>query len=325
MLRQDPFVGYRNKPNVHDYVYGFIRVDTNSLGYRGPEVSAGKSPGTFRILGLGDSVMWGLGVQERDTTLRVLEQELQTRYGESKGVRFEAVNTAVYGYSNYQELVTLERQGLPQCPDLVVLGFVFNDSYPSVDPVSNVWTFHQPAKEKTGPFIPPHEVEYPLHLLTFLHAVAKRQSKAFRAHPAIPVSAGYGTWAANGFEMESWPVLQSHLRKLKSLGDENAFHVLVLLFPTYPEVNSGRIPAAYQNVVGPFLASEKIPYIDLYDAFRASGTTSQFRDWTHPNVAGHRTVALEVIRYMQENHWLDSVNPGTFRKCTQPENRPPGP
>jgi len=325
MYRQDPFVGYRNKPNFHDYVYGFIRVDTNSLGYRGPEVSAGKSPGTFRILGLGDSVMWGLGVQERDTTLRVLEQELQTRYGESKGVRFEAVNTAVYGYSNYQELVTLERQGLPLCPDLVVLGFVFNDSYPSVDPFSNVWTFHQPAREKTGPYIPRHEVDYPLHLLTFLRAVAKRQSKAFRAHLAISVSAVCGTWAANSFEMESWPVLQGQLRKLKSLGDENAFHVLVLLFPTYTEVNSGRIPTAYQNVVGPFLASVKIPYIDLYDVFRASGANSQFTDYIHPSVAGHRTVALEVIRYFQENHWLESVERATLRKCAQPENRSPGP
>lgn len=325
MYRQDPFVGYRNKPNVHDYVYGFIRVDTNSLGYRGPEVSAGKSPGTFRILGLGDSVMWGLGVQERDTTLRVLEQVLQTRYGESKGVRFEAVNTAVSGYSNYQELVTLQRYGLPLCPDMVILGFVFNDSYPSVDPFSNVWTFHQPAKEKAGPFIPRPEVEYPLHLLTFLRAVAKRQSKAVRAHLAIPVSAVYGTWAANGVEMESWPVLQGHLRKLKSLGDENAFHVLVLLFPTYSEVNSGRFPAVYQNVVGPFLASEKIPYIDLYDVFRASGANSQFTDYIHPNGAGHRTVALEVNRYMQENHWLDSINPATLRKCAQPENRLPGP
>jgi hypothetical protein len=48
----------------------------NQQGLRGPEVSQAKPPGTFRVLGLGDSFTFGTGVREQDTFLRRLEVDL---------------------------------------------------------------------------------------------------------------------------------------------------------------------------------------------------------------------------------------------------------
>jgi lysophospholipase L1-like esterase len=304
MFRKDPFVGFRNKPNVREYLHGFIRVETNSLGFRGPEISTVKPPGTFRIVGLGDSVTWGVGVQEPDTFLAVLAQKLQRKSGPNTAANFEAINTAVIGYSTYQELVTLERYGLPLCPDLVIVGFVFNDAYPTVDPFGNVNTFHQPVNPRAR-FASTQVTVHHWQLLALLRSVIKRQWRAWRSQPSEVDDPNSGSWMANSFETESWPILQAHLRKLKSLGDANGFQVLVLLFPTYPQVYYSQTAHSYQNFVGPFVDAAKIPYIDLYGVFRAARIEPQFRDWSHPSAAGHRTTASEVLRYLEEVHWLD--------------------
>lgn len=317
LLREDSIVGYRNNPNLRGYVFGFIRLDTNSLGFRGPEISIQKAPGTYRILGLGDSVMWGVGVQEADTYLRDLEGSLQRSYGQKSGVRYEAINTGVIGYSTYQELLSLERDGLPLCPDLVILGFVHNDSYPTMDPFNNVSTIQQPVNPKAVHAARLPAAESPLRLFTFLRAAVKRR-RAAQAYGSNPDWYwGLGSWHADSFAMQSWPVLQGHLRKLKSLAGENDFHLLVLLFPTDPQVTFGRGPAAYQNEVGPFLAAEKIPYIDLYGDLLVAGSTPQFVDSLHLSVAGHRTTTDSILRYLQENHWQDGVNPKTTRTCSR--------
>jgi len=318
IFREDPFVGFRNKPNLRNYAYGFIRVETNSLGYRGPEVSIPKPPGTYRILALGDSVTWGAGVAESDTFLRVLEQDLQGRTGQETGLHFEAINTSVMGYSTYQELVTLERDGLRLCPDFVFVGFVTNDAYPTLDPFNNVYDFHQPARSAHVRGLPMHEVVYPSQLLTFLRGVIKRQWLAYRSRRPPPGTPRDGSWPANSFPRRSWPILQGHLINLQALAAEHGFHLLVLLFPTYPQVSGGRSADDYQNFVGPFLAAEKIPYIDLYDLLRSAGSTPQFRDWFHLNVAGHRTTAGAVQRYLQQSQWFDGVTAATVHKCAGP-------
>jgi hypothetical protein len=44
IFREDPFTKYCRKLNVHDHMYGFILVDTNSLSFRGLEFSVERLP-----------------------------------------------------------------------------------------------------------------------------------------------------------------------------------------------------------------------------------------------------------------------------------------
>ena len=152
MWQPDPLVGYKNKINFHDFAYGFVLEETNSRGYRGPEVSIPKPPGVFRILGLGDSVTWGTGVPDGQTHLRLLEKMLNERAVRNPGLRFEAVNTGVVGYSTHQERLTMERDAPLLCPDVATIGYTPNDFYPTEDPFFNVHTFHQPANPNVHRF-----------------------------------------------------------------------------------------------------------------------------------------------------------------------------
>ena len=103
LLRPDPdprvLISFR--PHLDD-TFMDKAVRTNAQGFRGPELREG----TRRIVGIGDSVMFGWGVDDAETYMRRLERELATDYPD-----VEVVNTAVPG-SGVAWVCRHEREGL---------------------------------------------------------------------------------------------------------------------------------------------------------------------------------------------------------------------
>ncbi len=118
---------YRHHPGL-DVDLGSFVLRTTAHGWRGPEVSVAKPPGTFRILVLGDSVAFGWGVDDEVTFLRRWERALAER---GDGRRYEVVNTGHPMYDTTQELALLREEGLAFDPDLVLLVYVVNDVEPT--------------------------------------------------------------------------------------------------------------------------------------------------------------------------------------------------
>jgi hypothetical protein len=110
--------------------YAPVRTDTrerrplNALGYRDLERTLAKPEGVRRAVCLGDSFTWGVGVLFDDTWPQRLERLLARERGE----RWEAVNLGEPGLNTVQEASKLAAEGLAYQPDVVVLGYVLNDS-----------------------------------------------------------------------------------------------------------------------------------------------------------------------------------------------------
>ncbi len=115
---------YEFKPGL-DCIFRGQRVLTNSRGLRGPEHVVPKPRGTYRIVGLGDSVMFGWGCGQDDFYLRVLEKTLNAQ--SQPHPVYESINFAVPGYNTAMEAATFERKALEYEPDLVILQFINND------------------------------------------------------------------------------------------------------------------------------------------------------------------------------------------------------
>ncbi|HET7293763.1 MAG TPA: SGNH/GDSL hydrolase family protein [Vicinamibacteria bacterium] len=124
-------------PSVHDdlvyelkpsraWTFLGTHVRTNAAGFREREFTAHKPPGALRVVGIGDSIMWGWGVEEQDTFLRRLERAL------APAIRppVEVLNLAVPTYNAAQEAAVLERHGMPLAPDLVIVAYTMNDGAP---------------------------------------------------------------------------------------------------------------------------------------------------------------------------------------------------
>ena len=122
-LSSNPKIIYEFKPDLEVTFIG-APVSINSAGFRGPSYPEAKPPGTERIVGLGDSFMFGHGVGDGAVYLRLLEELLNSF---STGTRFETVNTAVPGYNTVMEVETLRTKGLAFEPDVVLIHFVGND------------------------------------------------------------------------------------------------------------------------------------------------------------------------------------------------------
>lgn len=99
---------------------GSVRI--NALGLRGPEVVRPKPLGTQRVLVLGDSYIFGVGVDEAHLFTTRLAQRLAR-----DGFAADVVGAGVTGYSTDQELILLRELGPLLEPDLVVLAVCDND------------------------------------------------------------------------------------------------------------------------------------------------------------------------------------------------------
>jgi lysophospholipase L1-like esterase len=114
-------VVYELKPS-RQWVFQGGRTATNSHGFRGHEYALEKPPGTARIVGLGDSIMFGWGVNQEETYTNLLEHDLGTP------VRaVEVLNLAVPGFNTMQEAALLEGKGLAFSPDVVLVNYCLND------------------------------------------------------------------------------------------------------------------------------------------------------------------------------------------------------
>ncbi len=122
-LSRDPRIVYELVPGL-DVTFLGAPLRTNADGFRGPAVPPARTRPAVRVVGLGDSVMFGWGVSEEDSYLARLAPLMEAT---SAGVAWEVVNTAVPGYNTVMEVATLEAKGLRFDPDLVILNFVGND------------------------------------------------------------------------------------------------------------------------------------------------------------------------------------------------------
>jgi len=123
-VAENPKIGYELKP---------LATDANSDGLRNRERTVDKPPSVFRILALGDSVTYGLGV-ERDKAWAGKLESLLNLDGPA-GVTYEVLNLGVPGYGIGQIVERFKKKGLKYHPDLVIYGYWLNDIGPGFDAI----------------------------------------------------------------------------------------------------------------------------------------------------------------------------------------------
>lgn len=99
------------------------RVRTNGKGLREKEFSQEKPHNTTRILVLGDSFVYGWGVNRSDRFTEVLERKLQSRHSRD----IEIINAGVPGWGMKDYFNYLKHRGIKYEPDMVIVSFISND------------------------------------------------------------------------------------------------------------------------------------------------------------------------------------------------------
>ncbi len=118
----DPVLGWRARPH-HVFVHKLhggraTTIRTNGQGFRDRDRDPARRLGQHRILVVGDSFVFGWGVENDETFVHRLDQQLAGT---------EVVNLGVTGFNLAQEHALLRQEGLAYQPDLVLLAFCQND------------------------------------------------------------------------------------------------------------------------------------------------------------------------------------------------------
>jgi lysophospholipase L1-like esterase len=127
-ISENPGIGHEHASISSAHLMG-VNVSINSLGLRGPEISLEKKSGEMRVLMLGDSLTFGWGVEESETTTRRLERLLRAKWSEEVTV----INSGVGNYNTEMEVTYFKERGLALQPDIVVLNYFINDAEPIPD------------------------------------------------------------------------------------------------------------------------------------------------------------------------------------------------
>lgn len=258
----------------------------NSRGYRDFERSLEKPPGVRRLLSLGDSFAWGVGVELEDAYPQRLERALTRLRGE----RWEVVNLAKPGMNTVDHLALLEKEGLDYAPDAVLLGYVLNDS----EDASSAEV--RRAAEWAAPRYPPALLWDRSALYRFMGSRLWATSQNRRR------VAGFRSMYAE--EAPGWRAGRQALRDMGALCRERGLPWLVAIFPLLANPLDERYPFAEIHArVAQAAAGAGAKAVDLFPAYRGLRWELLVVDGAgdeHPNEIGHRIAARALVRALED-------------------------
>lgn len=117
---------YVNGPNIKSVLKRqefSTHIQINSQGLRDREYSFGKPANTERIAVVGDSFVFGYGVELNETFVKILENKLNKRSNKT----FEVMNFGTSAYGTEQEYLTIKNEVIRYSPDVIILVFFSND------------------------------------------------------------------------------------------------------------------------------------------------------------------------------------------------------
>jgi lysophospholipase L1-like esterase len=270
----DQWVWWRVKPNLENYhvhiawnaAHDFT-LSTDANGFRATgEVQAAP---VRRVLVVGDSTAFGVGVDDADTWPAQLEAILNAQHG----VGVEVVNAGVPGFSTFQALRMAEKWAANPRPDVVVVCAGFNDS-------ANIPKGELPDLQRAAR----NERDY-----------AQGQQSAFLSLLSQAVAAAQ----QSGEGAERPRLLAEELQETLSTAEqhyrEQGIPLIWIHWPTQAEAVHGAPlgGAGYPAVLLAHCEGEGLRCVDLMPRFKAMGAEA-FYDFVHATAAGNRAAAEEI-------------------------------
>lgn len=290
---------YASNPHGYLAADNSVEYTINSLGMRGPEVSTDKPAGTFRILGLGDSFTFGIGVRDEHTCLRRLEAVLNTDYHGHP--RFEVLNGSVQGYNTPDQVTSLEHRWLTLSPDLVAIFFYLNDAYNDLL-IKN--RGEELGVNRPQPWLGKVSRIYDLGQHAWHAAAARRAVEALYLEPYF--ARADRVLGQVESEQIAWQNSRLALAHSANLARDRKFKLALVVWPDFFELDGDYPFEAVHRLLTQTGAELGIPTLDLLPNFRGLDCAKLWVHPTdhHPNDQAHAIAAAAVEQFLIREHLL---------------------
>jgi lysophospholipase L1-like esterase len=266
---------YELKPNlVIDFGHRTLRTNRHgmrdSLDYDWPHPS-----NTVRIVGVGDSGIFGWDMNQDEDYLSVLESNLTARsetvYGKT---RFEALNFGIPGYNTAQEVEMLATRGISFQPDIVIIGWNVNDF--------------------DIPFCVVQKANFTRRDISFLNLLLfdrTRFREACFSGVADNRTKDMSRIPTNLIEMSGENGVRYAMKRALDLSRQHPFHILVF--------------GAMDKRIVEICKEVGIPLYNTLEKVDASKYPQDYAVHSfHPRQGGHRVLAEHLETFMRDQDWL---------------------
>lgn len=277
-MRPDPDLFWALRPGFSAMVDGRIRehpvsfrVTVNPQGLRGEPIPA--KGDAFRVLAVGDSSTFGVGVDDGATWPAQLETVMNTNRR-----RVEVVNAGVPGYTAFQGLRFLRGPGVALQPDLVVAAFGFNDA-------DSTWASRSDAE--TARRLASRGWDAPL-MQSRLYSGLKLLALWVRPPELPPEGPGRPRLSPDEFT--------DTLAQMSETATRAGARFALVIWPYASQVAATQTAlTGYQPLVAQVAKERGVPTANLIPAFVADGR-SLFVDHVHANADGCRLAADTIAQ-----------------------------
>jgi lysophospholipase L1-like esterase len=262
---------YFDDSDCVDYVF-------NRYGLRDHDFELEKQPGEYRVVAIGDSFTFGIGVQLEDCWTERLEQRLR----EERGGPVQVVNagfTSGHHPTIYRPWIV--EDGVALQPDVLVVGLCLNDMHPDV-------SLYAYETERRRP---------PLGGRSRLLNAAQVALAGGPAAPPQPLPFLDIVLS----DPDLWNSTQDALRHCNAVLRAAGIRFVVVPFPMLSGLSEREYPyARLLDLVSAFCEREGIEHVDLLPRFLGREDEELWVHPTdqHPNDRGHALIAEGLAEYL---------------------------
>ncbi|MBI5845494.1 MAG: hypothetical protein HZB23_12595 [Deltaproteobacteria bacterium] len=312
--RPSPLLGYELIPGLSYRASARYDVEINSHGLRDRERTWKKPEGVRRLVCLGDSFTFGMGLDIEDTYVRRLEGLLT-----GSGIPVDVVNGGVIGYNIYQSLTWFKETGIRYEPDLVIYFFFMDDAEGCTEP-NCIKNYYENAMSGKDRDYRPSSTGLPFnsHLVNFIVNVYAQFSARLRYLTVDWVHTVEGRKEHfdrlnRSFLTESFRVaaFSDNLMELDQAVNAKGAKFLVVLVPDAAQLNNPPMQNTNRVLEG-LCRDAKIAYLDLTAVFEKEPDVSSlylFPVDAHTSAKGDALAAQAVRRRIIEDNLLAPTSP----------------
>jgi lysophospholipase L1-like esterase len=260
----------------------------NAKGYRDLERAVPRPEAVRRAVCIGDSFTWGVSVLFDDAWPQRLERTLSRERGE----RWEAVNLAEPGLNAVQEASRLAAEGFAYEPDVVVVGWVLNDSEDeTAAEARRAADWAQERRRGAPPAV--------LERSALARLVRARVRATVENRRRVE---GFRSMYADDYA--GWVAARRALRAMGGMCREGGVPLVVAIFPLFGNPLDERYPFAEAHAKVAQAAGEAgAKVVDLLPHYRGLDwklLVVDGADDEHPNEIAHRIAARAIARAVDE-------------------------